>query len=300
MASLGDKLRKARESQGRELSQIAEETRIHSRYLAAIEAEDWDTLPGGFFRKSFVHQYAQNLGVAEIDIEPELDQLAARDAPPLIPGQEPRRVGSKLPPIAVASHSPRHSFKSLGAVMALLAVLAVCAVVYSLWLNQQQQQPGQPQQVVTGREAVPDPPPQRANEPVAEPAPEPPASTASGQNPLASEVGRPTQVQAEGPLWIMIEAKEATWVRITSGGQHLFSGVLEPNETKKLYGLENAKVLVGNAGGLEIQSNGRPIGPIGLRGQVRVIILTPEGAEISTPKLKPAAGGPVVDNSAGA
>ena len=257
MDSLGDRLRKARESQGRKLSQIAEETRIQAKYLAAIEADDWDAIPGGFFRKSFVQQYARTLGVPDSEFTPELDRLAAKEGPPLLPGQEPRREGTELPPISLPislkAVKVRISYRSLRAMGTLVLVLAACAAFYSVWLNRHAQSPA--------------PRPPAARQPA--PTVEPPAEQTVQVRPLATEPGKPTSIEAAGPLWIKIEAKEATWVKITSGRQELFSGVLEPNETKKLEGLEKARVVVGNAGGLEIVSNGRPIGPIGNRGQVR-------------------------------
>jgi hypothetical protein len=41
------------------------------------------------------------------------------------------------------------------------------------------------------------------------------------------------------------------------------------------------------AGGLDIQWKGKSLGPIGPRGQVRVVVLRPEGAEVSPPKKPP-------------
>ena len=73
-----------------------------------------------------------------------------------------------------------------------------------------------------------------------------------------------------------LSATEKTWLSITSDGKQIFSGVLQPSQTKTLTGLEAAKLRVGNAGGLEVRWNGKPIGPIGPRGQVRVILFTPE------------------------
>ena len=52
--------------------------------------------------------------------------------------------------------------------------------------------------------------------------------------------------------------------------------------------LQNAKMVVGNAGGIAVSKGGRDIGPIGPRGQVRTVNITPETVEIVDPK-KPAA-----------
>ncbi len=43
---------------------------------------------------------------------------------------------------------------------------------------------------------------------------------------------------------------------------------------------EKIRLLIGNAGGLDVSLNGKPIGPIGPRGQVRIVELTPNGFQI--------------------
>jgi cytoskeleton protein RodZ len=65
MSSLGEKLRQAREARGVTISEIAEQTRISSHYLEAIESDDYRTLPGGIFNKGFVKSYAKYVGVDE-------------------------------------------------------------------------------------------------------------------------------------------------------------------------------------------------------------------------------------------
>ena len=80
-----------------------------------------------------------------------------------------------------------------------------------------------------------------------------------------------------------LSATEKTWLSITSDGKKVFSGILEPSQTKTLTGLEAAQMRVGNAGGIEVRWNGKPIGPIGPRGQVRVVLFTPDNFQILPP-----------------
>jgi hypothetical protein len=80
-----------------------------------------------------------------------------------------------------------------------------------------------------------------------------------------------------------LSATETTWLSITSEGKNIFSGVLEPSQTKTLRASDVAKMKVGNAGGLDVRWNGKAIGPIGGRGQVRVVLFTPEGYQILPP-----------------
>ncbi len=72
-----------------------------------------------------------------------------------------------------------------------------------------------------------------------------------------------------------LSATEATWISITSDGKQIFSGMLQPSQTKTVSGLDAAKMKVGNAAGLEVRLNGKAIGPLGARGQVREILFTP-------------------------
>lgn len=64
-STLGEKLRHAREDRGLSLSEVAEQTRISSLYLEAIENDDYRILPGGIFNKGFVKSYAKFVGVSE-------------------------------------------------------------------------------------------------------------------------------------------------------------------------------------------------------------------------------------------
>jgi hypothetical protein len=121
---------------------------------------------------------------------------------------------------------------------------------------------------------------------------------AAAPAPVVAKVDLPKPAEAEQPaepvvnvttttgpdgvrrLELNLSASEETWLSISSGGKQIFSGVLEPAETKTVSGLEMARLTVGNAGGLNVQWNGKEIGPIGGKGQVRVVVFTPEGFSI--------------------
>ncbi|MFN3322618.1 MAG: helix-turn-helix domain-containing protein [Bryobacteraceae bacterium] len=54
-----------RQSKGISLQEIVERTKISRRFLQAIEAEDFDQLPGGIFTTSYLRQYAVLIGYDE-------------------------------------------------------------------------------------------------------------------------------------------------------------------------------------------------------------------------------------------
>ena len=58
-------LSKLRRTKGISLEQIAERTKISPRFLQAIEAEEFEKLPGGIFNTSYLRQYAAAIGFDE-------------------------------------------------------------------------------------------------------------------------------------------------------------------------------------------------------------------------------------------
>ena len=58
-------LSKLRRTKGISLEEIAERTKISLRFLHAIEAEEFDKLPGGIFNTSYLRQYAAAVGFDE-------------------------------------------------------------------------------------------------------------------------------------------------------------------------------------------------------------------------------------------
>ncbi len=271
MTSVGEILRSAREDQGRSMAEIAEELCLTQRYLRALERDDLKSLPGTFFYKSFVKQYAAILGVSEEQLQPGIAALTASREDPL-PGQTAGGGDAQRrppPPIRepdpIVQESNRYfSDRRIGLSLAgLAAVLLGCSGFYAWWNKPPQIRPAEP---VRPTVAVSQP----------EGRPVPPASL---------EVT--TSSDDLNHVVLNLSATESTWLRITSDGKVIFSGILQPSQTKTLSGLDVAQMKVGNAGGLEVRWNGKEIGPIGARGQVRTILFTPENFQIVEPEAPP-------------
>src|SRR5438876_9491094 len=75
MTNFGASFKKARESKGIALSQIATETRISTRFLNAIENEEFNLLPGGIFNRGFVRAYAEKVGLDPDQAVAEYERL---------------------------------------------------------------------------------------------------------------------------------------------------------------------------------------------------------------------------------
>ena len=69
-----DELRWERERRKVSIEKICEETKVASRHLLALEAGEYDALPGGVFRKGIVRSYLRAL---ELDEVPWIERFEA-------------------------------------------------------------------------------------------------------------------------------------------------------------------------------------------------------------------------------
>src|ERR1041385_7154113 len=81
MTNFGATLKKARESKGISLEQIAKTTRISTRLLTAIENEEFHLLPGGIFNKGFIRSFAEAVGVDPEQAVADYERLASVSEP---------------------------------------------------------------------------------------------------------------------------------------------------------------------------------------------------------------------------
>ncbi len=275
MSSIGEKLEAARARRGLTLDQVSSSTRISLKYLAALEKDDRGCFPAAFFYKSFVLQYARYLEVDERAISALLDPMLAAEAPPALPGQgeSPGDLTRRLTPMPRPGDARSGSQRKLaGSFVSFVLVLGACSGLYSWWRDAR----GAGVFAWNDR-AAQTPVPAAAARPVpAASAPTTAAAADAARTPAASTPAAAVPAAASR-LSLNLAATEATWLSVSSDGKPVFSGLLQPNETKALAAEARAKVIVGNAGGLSVEWNGRTLGALGRRGQVRVITFTNDG-----------------------
>ncbi len=78
--NFGERLKRERELREVTLEEITQATRIGSRFLQALENEEWDKLPGGVFNRGFVRSIAHYLGLDEEAFLAEYDMAHAAHA----------------------------------------------------------------------------------------------------------------------------------------------------------------------------------------------------------------------------
>jgi cytoskeleton protein RodZ len=262
MFAMSEVLQRARLDQGIDLATVAARTRIKTKYLQAIEANDPKSLPGGFFYKSFAHQYATFLGVDTKAIDAEIDRVLGADAPQPLPPL-PRAAEQSADQLSSRPRSARKYFQYA----AFVLILVTCSGVDDWWHASRA--------VATERTGSRAPVAASISQVAAGPAATAPFAATARQDEAAAPVGSKVE--------LALTATEETWLSVSSDGTQVFSGLLEANQTKTIEGKKLAKLRVGNAAGLEVRWNGKPLGPLGAHGQVRDLVVTPDKVQFVAP-----------------
>jgi cytoskeletal protein RodZ len=274
--TFGEHLKREREMRGVSLDEISAATRIATRFLQAIESEQWDQLPGGVFNRGFVRAMAHYLGLDEEMIVAEY-ALAVGDRPgvPVWTGSPPTvtRDRSWLAWILVTAFVIMLIGGGWFAVRRISAWraarrsarnAAVSAVPSSA-----------PPAVLPAADAVSPSTDALANSSAAPPAPSAVADTspAPAIGPIST---------APAPLELKIEAGQATRVTVETDGHRVFEETMKAGESHTFTAQDKFQVSARDAGALLLELNGKTLAPMGPPGQAGQVTLTREALKRST------------------
>lgn len=258
----GEHLRREREMRGVSLDEISAATRISTRFLEAIEKDQWDQLPGGVFNRGFIRSIARFLGLDEDSLVAEYALGTTSDAHAHIQAAKPR-----------PTEMPRNWRPAAVAVVVVLLLIAGGAfgfhrygasVVARLHAKFRGIRVGSPN--------------------TAAPIPPPAPNSGTAGDPLATAAAPPASDQASVGLNLKIRASKAADVKIIADGKVAFDGAVQPDDVKQFDAQDTFEVTSSESSALLLELNGQIMPAIGTPGQPGSVTLTHSD-------LKPAAGG---------
>jgi cytoskeleton protein RodZ len=121
MFEIGNSLREARLRQGLDLAEIEQATKVRSRYLKALEEEQFEVLPGQTYVKGFLKAYADHLGLdGDLYVEEFNSRYATGEEEPI---PRARGSGGSWPrPVHLHSSAVLISLTAIGLATALVIV----------------------------------------------------------------------------------------------------------------------------------------------------------------------------------
>jgi cytoskeletal protein RodZ len=226
--TFGGDLKNFRLKQGLAIQTVAEKTKIAVHCLKAIEENAHEGLPPPAYVKSFIRTYADAVG-ANADVAVEF----------------------YLSDLKQQEHTKQHHLRRREKLWAFRrAMMAVGLIVGILFLLR-----------YTDFFMAPAPP-QNTTAPEGTVLSEPAASRAETAG------KRPSAAKTQDKLKLQIIAVERTWLKVIVDGQNARSYDLKPEDRLELEGTDNFNLMIGNATGLQIFLNERPVKIFGNSGQV--------------------------------
>jgi cytoskeletal protein RodZ len=254
MPGLGDEFRAAREARHLSLSDVSEQIHIRSVYLQSIEDEDWSAIAAPVYVRGFLRTYARFLGLdPESAVErfnADMGESGMRNEPASV-----RQLGTRTGP------SPW-----LWAAIAI-AVLLVAFVGYKFYDNQAGG--AESGTTVASASASPSAAPSLAASPTpSDASPAPAGSDAAvgdaSPGPVASDASPAASSKTKT---LVLSITQTSWVLVEIDGQKIAEGIYPAGTVKKFHG-KSASLRAGNAGGVDVQVNGKDLGPLGASGSV--------------------------------
>ena len=252
--SRGERLRRAREAQGLEAAEAAARLYFETRFIQALENDDYSVFAGSAYLYGYMRAYVRLLGLPEDEFLRDLNILEDE--------QEPRFEHIDYQPAAAEGNKP--AWRPLALAASLLLVIAVAGGLY-LFRADDQAVPadvvaveGAQKQLALQLPATPAAPAE------AKPDSMPAAVAEHGQPATVAAIapaGNPAQEKAgtEKLPRLLLEYKSDSWTDIRDAdGKRLVYRMVEKGNRLELDSSRHYSVLLGYSPGVSVSWNDKP------------------------------------------
>ncbi|PGM64198.1 helix-turn-helix domain-containing protein [Bacillus cereus] len=277
MTELGQKLKEAREAKGLSMDQLHEITKIQKRHLVAIEEGNYDVLPGAFYARAFIKQYADAVGLNGeellVEYQSTIPQSENREVPQVSTGQKTQETMQKSSSWPIADHMP----KILIALLVIVFGVVVWFVIQMLTGKDDGQVPNAQSEKIEVQKAKDSPLDTKKDEVKAE---EPKKEESKKEEPKKEEQpAQPTgqqevkvvgttgkvstlEIHNNKTLELEISAKGASYVDVKDdAGNEILNTTLQSGQAEKrdLSTAKEVRLNIGSAPNVEIKLNGQVV-----------------------------------------
>jgi len=273
METIGQRLSFARERLGLTLEEAERTTRIRAQHLAALERDDFDSLPSPVQARGFLKNYSDYL---KLDTARVLQDYSGT-----LPARRPNGGGPAAPRSEVRVH--RRGWLSTDLLVAAGIALGTLALL--VWGGGRVMASLRAASAPAGESSV-------FIIPSATLAPSPSAPTATGSAPIAIQLPTASPTLAplnlpSGRISLRLLVVQRAWVRALADSQQRYQGRVEPGAILDLSGDQLVEVTTGNGAAFRVAFNGRDLGLLGGLDEVVIRLWAPQGEITPTPTITP-------------
>lgn len=255
--SVGQSLAAARADNGMTVEALSSATRIRATLIRAIENNDFSMCGGDVYARGHIRSIASVLGVdpepfiAEYDVEHPRESI----------DHTVESIGEEWTPVTRERTRPAWGMAMLAGVLALVSVVALVGILSPE--DEPSPVAGAPTTTVTT--PAPQVTPSVSVEPTAPPAVEPVDPTPSGEPSTPDTIAQAPQDGVN--LRLRVTGKQC-WVSVTDSAGKQTQATLRAGDVRDFTDDEELRIIIGDAGALEVIHNGEDLGTLGASGAV--------------------------------
>jgi hypothetical protein len=271
--ALADQLVKQREYVGLTPQQVSRITKLHPRFVDAIEKGEFSRLPGAFLSKSFVRTYAQCVQMDVVQIMEQYGELSCTEA--AVPDLE-------IAPELEAAARPRGTARIVCLGLSLVIACLGCFFAGRYW--QQRHEHGSIAQQALRSARTQEYPQLPASSNIS---PEvvtsqnvsnTMTSSQDGMPPQEASVDRVGECEGDG-FCIEINARQDAWISINADGRVIMRATLPAHARKRITAQRLVVIRAGNIGALDFSFNGVQLPSQGRYDEARTLSFGTAGLE---------------------
>jgi len=273
LTELGKRLKEAREAKKISLDELQEMTKIQKRYLIGIEQGNYNIMPGNFYVRAFIKQYAEAIG---LDSEQLFEEYKHE-----IPSSQHEELPEQLSRVKSRQQLSAKTSKIIDMLPKLLTTVFIIGAAVVLWLIIQNWDVNEtPEENVANNPTEVE---QSKNSPLEEAkdqeksqenkekskeedqSAEQPSEEGENNHTLTviEQKGKESTVELTNTDQFVLEiaSKGTSWVEVRNGkGHSFFAANLNANETQQFDLSKESEILVkiGKATDVELKINGQP------------------------------------------
>ncbi len=286
LKDFAEELKSIREEKSISIQQIAAKTKIDPKFLNAIEEADFEILPELYVR-AFIKEYAQTLELNPNEIIAKYDKAKVglpekESEPDKQPAPEKEKIESETevetkqpeeknetqaekpdsveepkPEPSAELKSPASPKKKLAFLLGGGISIIMAVAVYFVFFNNGHENiiVEKPYEEVLNEQSS------RLKEPETVPA------------------KKENMEAADDSLRLFIKAKDTVWLKVTADSSVTNEYLLSPNKSLLVKSLKKYRLVVGNAGGIDLELDDKPLQPIGKPGEVKTLLISRQGIQ---------------------
>lgn len=261
--NIGEKLKNKRLEKGISIEEIQKKTKIRTKYLQAIEENNFDIIPGTVYAKAFIKEYARQLNLDEREIIDEYQKIV-----------NVKKV-KEIKDNNEEKNDDKNIFKYISVITIVIVLIILSFLLYRMFFKNSGTQEMQKNTLTTEEIA------KEENRNIEENEADDSEDAGIQTNDtdkneelkngnIDQDIGNESEniARYEDDNTIEVIAENKSWLQVTADGQKVFEDFISPGGSSKFSADEKIELKIGNGAAIKIKSGNKIFGPFGKEEEV--------------------------------